>query len=712
RRTSHRARVAAIVSAAASQRDPVDAALLLATLAGEPEPSGALQAALSIAAAPIPTVVTGTGEPLAGALFADGGRVVVAVPSSATGLPSVWRLDVSTGARGAGVSLGSPGVPAQLLAVSHDGRRVLFIGPDSGAGPTARETLYVRDALTGRVVARILDGPCSSPLNRLSAGFTRGGDVWSACADGELGLWRVGSTATVLPTRALGDSIAAVDVSPDGRLVAIGRRDGRIEISHVASDTALVVQDGRRAPSAIRFTADGSQVVVLQPDSMIVRYSTTAYELRPPLWSLPARILDFALSPDGRAVVAMEWGNVAHVLVDSIEAPALPHADRLLAVDFTADGRSVVTMAEGGRARVWPVVGPRAARLLPGEQGAWTVAFSADGRRVFSAGSFVAMVQNADGSGEPLVIRNPGPERVAGVLNAFAGVGFTADGRVLTLARDDAIRQWSAERVGVPPLVMSVASPAVDPDDRIIVAAAFSGDGRTVATLSHGNGPLRVRSVDGFGDTLSVPHGRRTRVVALSHDGRTLLLDDTDSAGRPVLRLRRPDGRWRTLALSDPPTRVAFGADAATVLATVGPGAIVWHPDSARATVLSDDAQGMVAVESSMDGQSLVTVSRDGTVRLRRVGGSALVLSPPDGASAAAFSSDGSRIATAGDAGVHVWPLRWPELVAELARSTTACLAEDKRRIYLAESVDDAHAAWLACERAHGRGREPAVRPP
>jgi WD40 repeat protein len=107
-------------------------------------------------------------------------------------------------------------------------------------------------------------------------------------------------------------------------------------------------------------------------------------------------------------------------------------------VAFSSDGKRIVTGSWDKTARVWNADGTGEPLVLRGHKH-WIMAaaFSPDGKRIVTgAQDQTIRVWNADGAGEPLILR--------GANSAINSVAFSADGKRIVSASDDAaVRVWT-----------------------------------------------------------------------------------------------------------------------------------------------------------------------------------------------------------------------------------------------------------------------------
>ncbi|MCU0687353.1 MAG: WD40 repeat domain-containing protein, partial [Polyangiaceae bacterium] len=131
---------------------------------------------------------------------------------------------------------------------------------------------------------------------------------------------------------------------------------------------------------------------------------------------------------------------------------------------------------------------------------------------VTGSGDLTARVWNADGTGEPVVLR--GHEAIV------YAVAFSPDGRhVATASWDKTARVWNADGTGEPVVLRG--------HENMVHGVAFSPDGALVATASQDRS-VRLWRADGTGEPLALRHDGPVNAVALSPDGQRLVSGSDD----------------------------------------------------------------------------------------------------------------------------------------------------------------------------------------
>jgi WD40 repeat protein/DNA-binding SARP family transcriptional activator len=308
--------------------------------------------------------------------------------------------------------------------------------------------------------------PGASP-NFYAVGFgDAGGAVWSADDDGSVTSWDLATgeaRRTIGPPLGGSGPITAIDVSPDGGLVATGY------------------------PLRVWDVAGG--------------------ELR---FTVPGEVLWQAWSPDGEllAVAEQRPGGGRVVILDRAGEQVATLREEagvgISSVAFDADGSHLVTTRQpprpgpvGRAVRIWDWRAGDVVREI--ETPAVYAEFDPTGRTVLAVQQYdaVAEIWHA-GTGEQLA-------RYTGPTGPVQGAAFSPDGsRVAVSSVDGAIRLWDPE-TGTEELRLETSEPAF--------GVAFSPDGSRLASVSEG-GAVRVWALD-LDELIEVARERLTRDLLL-----------------------------------------------------------------------------------------------------------------------------------------------------------------------------------------------------
>jgi WD40 repeat protein len=317
-------------------------------------------------------------------------------------------------------------------------------------------------------------------------------------------------------------------------------------------------------------------------------------------------------------------------------------------VEFSPDGRRVVTACDPGPVQLWDAVSGELLASPPIQNvGAPLIArFSPDGRRLVTAGAdgwaFIWDTANGRPVTPPINV-NQAPEYAE----------FSPDSRrVLILGQYGSIRVWDAVR-----------GRALTPDLRQgnEYYAAFSPDGQEVRTVDE-TGPVRRyeaatgrplpplprQQYSGVPQRLISPDGRRV-FLGRYGDGTARVFDI--ASGQPVSPLVRHHGQVSPVAFSPDGRRVLTLNDDQT--------ARVWDALTGLPVCPPLKHSGMVRHAAfSPDGRLVVTASADRTARVWDISSGAPGSPPqkPFGwVNQATFSPDGQRVMTTITSQARVW---------------------------------------------------------
>ncbi len=408
---------------------------------------------------------------------------------------------------------------------------------------------------------------------------------------GAVTLWDISDRTRPLMLGTAGGltkEIGQIALSPDGRLLAAGGRNNRVNVWNVADPRhpAVVARLGGAQSwiNALAFSPEGSLLA--------------------------------AGSSDATVGVRM-WDTSSFRLV-----AVLPHPSPVTSVTFAADGRRLLSTANDGITRLWPVHGPELAA-----SGVVSAAVFSPNGRTLAVGSTTAGMQlwNTANPREPVPYGPPlmGPDGFAG------SVAFTPDGGTLAVSygKGSGMRVWNVSDPAHP----APDGPALDTGGQMIESVAFSPDGRTLAAAGDDEtvqlwnvrdpaAPVRRATLGGFTSYVTW--------VAFSPDGRTLAASSDDKTIRlwDVSRPSTPRALGKPLLAGDHYVySVAFSPDGRTLAAGNGDSTIrLWdvsQPSAPRALgkPLTGPTDYVYLLCFAPNGRTLAAATTDGGVWLWNV---------------------------------------------------------------------------------------------
>jgi WD40 repeat protein/serine/threonine protein kinase len=242
--------------------------------------------------------------------------------------------------------------------------------------------------------------------------------------------------------------ICQIALSPDGKLLALGARDGtaRLWESHAYGEYRLPVHEGRTdnlKGAVVAFSPTGKYLATGGDDHLIRMWDR---ETQQELFTLKG------------------------------------HAGRLSGVAFTPGGKYLISASEDGTVRVWELQFKRTkiSRLLGKDSGkervelrkqcaltVYTLAVSADGK----------YVAGLDYSGAQ-VWKFPSMQHVCSVKCRFGAIALSRDGRYLAVSAEDDAQLWavpSAQLITSFRHAQAVTAVAFPPDGTTLAAACRDG---------------------------------------------------------------------------------------------------------------------------------------------------------------------------------------------------------------------------------------------
>jgi WD40 repeat protein len=467
-----------------------------------------------------------------------------------------------------------------------------------------------------------------------SASFSRDGSrIVTASGDALARVWSATTGDPLAVLRGHEQAVYYAAFDPQGTRIVTASQDGTArlwDISNVRNLTGMaasslgpiaVLQGHTMSVRWAEFSPDGTRVATASDDGT-------------------ARLWDVSKAQRRRA------RGTAILLSATVVLPVLKGVGSVFSARFNRDGTRVVTASADNTVQVWDAVSGRNVMSLRGHHDiVRSAAFSPDGNRIVTGSDDgTGAVWDASSGFSLSVLR--------GHSGAVRSVAFSPDGyRIVTGSYDHTARVWDAESGDSLVVLGGHSGP--------VYSAEFSSDGRSILTASE-DGTTRLWSATP-GPGLVALHGhnqkinwvdfssKRPQVVTASDDGTARVWDAATGASRV---LQGPSALvWAAFTSSD--NVITISRDGTAQLWGAATGTIRVSPPLPKTA--SQGSGDEVAVPPSVHsvalsrtgGHFVVVYDDDWTAQLWDAGLLRGVILPAAGILSAAFSPDGSHVATA-----------------------------------------------------------------
>lgn len=649
--------------------------------------------------------------------------------------------DAETGRR---LAVTSHDAPVNSVEFSPDGRWLLTAS-GHGLGPkmAADGTACFWEAASGRQTA------CLPHTHMTALTFLpflpESAVAITASNRNEVGFWNPATGESV--AHAQHDSVVvALACHPTAPVIAASRLDGKLLLSDMREEQPLATIELGPTPhmSPVAFSPQGRWLAAVTGDQAVRVWQTA------PLHEV-ARVPhehdvdELTFSPDERLLATRSYsGKIVYLWElrpgEGVERTRIAQ-DQALAVAFSPDGRWLGSASDGEAAWLWETAGYGDAVWVGQAGRSASLAFTADGRELTTAG---VVFETGD---DPWVTDDSQVKGIVCRFDAATGretariaheagvrkVRVSADGKLVASTSLDFACVWDA------PSGREVLRLQHEGEVRDL---AFGPDGRRLATASL-DGTARVWEMEDGRELGRINHGAPVFAVAFSPDGRRVASAGEDrttrvwdvTTGNEVARVVHeelpkwreffrlsfsPDGTWVASPGAEKTARVweaatgqevacrryehsvidmGFSPDGARLVTATAkglgehdpaPGIVeVWEVETQRVVVKKEVDRPARVVAFGPDGDWLAAGQDDGVIRLwnATTGDELGRLEHPGSVNDLSFDADGRRIASTGGETVRLWLWRSDDLLAEACRRLTRNLTPEEWREHVGEEI-------------------------
>jgi cytochrome c len=289
------------------------------------------------------------------------------------------------------------GGPVRALSITPDGREAISGSFDSSA------IVWALERCTARAVLRAHESAVHA------VGVTPHGFV-TAGEDGRLAIWaRNDLTKPIRIDKIHTAPIAALNISPDGKTIATASWDSSLALTPLDGGTLRRLEGHQGNVNGVGFLPDGETLVSAGYDATLriwpAKGAARVIKLDAPLNAL-------SIAPDGRMAAGGSDGTLFLLDAQGNNLRKIEAADSpLIAIAFSPDSARLAAASPRGSVTLFDTASGKALFTLNGPGlPVWSLAFSADGKVLFTGGGDRLVRRwsavNGDHLG-PIVIEKP-----------------------------------------------------------------------------------------------------------------------------------------------------------------------------------------------------------------------------------------------------------------------------------------------------------------
>jgi eukaryotic-like serine/threonine-protein kinase len=463
--------------------------------------------------------------------------------------------------------------------------------------------------------------------------------------NGKIEIWDAGANLMEGVFADLQEPVLSMALSRDGRRLAVGGEGGLATVWDVASRRNIFERRGHGENQiyAVAMSPDGGMLATGGGDAATRLWRTDSGELLHKFDFAGKWVRTVQFSPDGKILAVGGTGDLTVRLWDvksfNLAAALGGSSADILHLLFSADGKTLAAGTRDGFVRVWDVDSRELRESYTGYQGlVWTVGFAPDGKSIASAGQDGALRFWDRATGQEIAKINCEFEISTLILapDPSATIVFCGAG--------DSTRIYDLKKLDSP----SVIARHVGSD---INAVAMASDGASIATVD-GLGaislwdvatgkPLKIFSSPeyAFSSVEFSPDGKLISVTG-EIKNKESIVELRDAGAGQIITSLKGHGRYATSA--------AFSPDGKTLATGLGRQIKLWDVSAGQELLTMKGHAGAVRmVAFSHDGARLVSQGLDDQARVWDVKSGKHLLEF-EAHAPARFSPDDRLIATGG----------------------------------------------------------------